>query len=129
MKLLRAIIGLLSLVGGIAIFVYLSRSGTSTTIISNGRLLMGSVLMLAWIALSAINKLCMIEGARTSWPNGIALAAWAIFGVTLIAIAYGTPNQSAQQLIYPENVLVPLVFFGWPIIDLFDMMLRPPNTD
>ncbi|HUC94715.1 MAG TPA: hypothetical protein VMR19_01780 [Candidatus Saccharimonadales bacterium] len=129
MKLLRAIVGLLSLVGGIAIFVYISRLDTGVTFIINSYLFMGSILMWIWIVLSAISKLGMIEGARTSYPNGTALAAWAIFTVTLIAITYGTPNQPTPQLTPLENFLVPLVFFGWPIIDLFDAMLRPPNTD
>jgi ABC-type dipeptide/oligopeptide/nickel transport system permease component len=78
-----------------------------------------------WLIFSGFSKLGMIIGSKVIWPNILALATWVIFVTVAIAVAFGTPasnNQSTQL----DNIVIPIILFGWPIVDIIDAALLQP---
>lgn len=131
MRLVRAIIGILSLAGGIAYVLYAPLATKSNIVIEKNYLIMEAVLFLAWIILSVISKVGMIIGSRKYWPTWFAVAAWGLFGIMLISYIYGTAGVSAQAtpLTQLENIFGLFMFIGWPIVDLLDLTLLRPVTN
>ena len=121
---LRVVLGLVSLVAGIIFIMFVPKASTGTITLSN-EVLFGVILMVAWLFFSAASKICMIAGSKATWPNWTAIAAWSVFGIVLIAIAYGT-TINPVPLTRIDTMLTALFFFGWMLIDLFDLMLLRP---
>jgi len=124
MRLVRAVIGLLSLVGGIVIIV-IPKTSTVTVTTSN-EVIFVAALMVVWMIFSAINKVDMIVDSSATWPTWTALATWCVFGITLLAIVFGTTSIQPIRSTRFEDILALSLFIGWPIVDLLDLLLLRP---
>jgi hypothetical protein len=124
---LRALLGMASLVAGTIFLITIPKTSMVTFPLSNEEL--GGIIFLAiWLFFSVASKIGMIADSKAKLTNWIAITAWGIFGIALIAMAFGT-NVQPVYLSRNSTILTASFLFGWMLVDLFDLMfLRPVPT-
>jgi hypothetical protein len=121
---LRAVIGLVSLVAGVIFFVFVPHTATAIPALSN-EALFAVVLLAIWLIFSAASKVRMIADSKATWLGWIALGTWSLFCLVVIAIAFGTTIEPVH-FSRADSILNASFFFGWMLIDLFDLVFLHP---
>ena len=120
MKAVRFWLGLAALLAGVLIFIYIGSRGQGSAASTSTGDIIGEWSLAFWLFFSVVSRLSMMVGVKSKWPNGLALASWAIFGIYGIAYAFGLSSDTAQSLTAIENILLTVFLFGGPIIDIAD---------